>query len=470
MVDDSTILPGSVLESSFRDPAGFLFRRDGILYRQVNRVGIHDYARLMSSGLYAELTARGWLVSHAEVESASADGEHTETVLRPELIDFISYPYEWAFSQLQDAALLTIDAQLLAMEFGLSLKDASAYNVQFRNAKPLLIDTLSFEEYSEGRPWPAYRQFCQHFLAPLALMAHSDIRLGQLLRVHIDGIPLDLASRLLPHRTLWQPGLLMHVHLHARTQRAYAATDQVRHPREVKVSRIGLTGLLQGLRSVVAKQRWQPAGTEWGEYYRATNYSDDAFAQKKRLVEEYLDAVAPKSVWDLGANTGVFSRLASVRGCTTIAFDIDPAAVECNYRQARSETEVTPQSLLPLLQDLTNPSPALGWSLAERDSLSARGRVDCVMALALIHHLAISNNVPLHRIAKFLAGLGRHLVIEFVPKSDSQVQRLLRSRTDIFNDYDQAGFEAAFSEFFETLRVENVHGSQRILYLLKSRI
>lgn len=470
MADGSTIRSVSALDSSFRDPAGFLFRRDGILYRQISPMGVSDYAWLMTSGLYAELVAHDWLVAHVEVEPVSTEAMTAGAVLQPELIDFISYPYEWAFSQLQDAALLTLDVQLLALEYGMSLKDASAYNVQFRHAKPLLIDTLSFEEYHEGRPWPAYRQFCQHFLAPLALMAHTDIRLGQLLRIHIDGIPLDLASRLLPRRTRWQPGLLMHIHLHARTQRAYAATDQVRPSREVKVSRLGLTGLLQGLRNLVAKQRWQPTGTEWGEYYRATNYSDDAFAQKKRLVGECLDAVEPKSVWDLGANTGVFSRLASARGCATIAFDIDPAAVECNYRQARSEADISPQPLLPLLQDLTNPSPALGWNLAERDSLAARGPVDCVMALALIHHLAISNNIPLPRIAGFLARLGRHLIIEFVPKSDSQVQRLLRSRPDIFDDYDRAGFEAAFRPFFETLRVENVHGSERTLYLFKSRI
>jgi ribosomal protein L11 methylase PrmA len=460
----------SVSPASFRDPAGFVFSRDGLLYRQVNAGGAADYDRLMSSGLHAELVSRGWLVPHVESGAAGfTDGAHR--VLQPERIGFISYPYEWCFSELRDAALLTIDAQLLALEHGMSLKDASAYNVQFRDGRPLLIDTLSFEAYQEGRPWVAYRQFCQHFLAPLALMAHVDVHLSQLLRTCIDGIPLDLASKLLPGSTRWRFGLLAHLHLHARTQRAHAPTDDggtasAMRARSVNVSRNGLVGLLQGLRSTVAKLAWKPAGTEWGDYYQATNYDEGAFAAKRQLVESFLSSVAPRTVWDLGANTGVFSRIASGIGADTVAFDIDPAAVEQNYRQARAEGGRQP---LPLLLDLTNPSPGLGWAGSERDSLEARGPADCAMALALIHHIAISNNVPLVNIARYLSRLCRNLVIEFVPKSDSQVRRLLASREDIFGNYDKAGFEAAFTTCFTLQRSEPVSGSERTLYLMTSK-
>jgi ribosomal protein L11 methylase PrmA len=455
----------AAIPASFRDPAGFVFTRRGVLYRQVNAIYRPHYERLMESGLYAQLVERGWLVPHEAVDEPAAAGS-AYAVLRPEKIDFISYPYEWAFSQLQDAALLTLDVQLLSLENGISLKDASAYNVQFRDGKPLLIDTLSFEQYVEGRPWAAYRQFCQHFLAPLALMAHTDVRLNHLLRSYIDGIPLDLASKLLPARTRLQLGLAVHIHLHARTQRAYAPTDGTRPKRAVKVSRLGLVGLLQGLRKLVQSLRWEPAGTEWGQYYQATNYSDAAFDDKQRLVGEYIDAVQPRRVWDLGANTGVFSRIASGSGASTVAFDIDPAAVEGNYRQGRLEGGRQP---LPLLLDLTNPSPGLGWSGTERDSLSARGPVDCVMALALVHHLAISNNVPLEKIAGFLSQLCQWLVIEFVPKADSQVQRLLASREDIFDQYDQPHFEAAFSTCFSIVRANPVAGTQRTLYLMRKK-
>lgn len=452
------------LPASFRDPAGFIFTRNDILYRQVNQSGRKNYEKLIDSGLYSVLVERGWLVPHSEVEEEPAISMSAFRVLQPAQVDFVSYPYEWSFTQLQDAALLTLDIQLLALQHGMSLKDASAYNVQFVDGKPVFIDTLSFEPYREGSPWVAYRQYCQHFLAPLALMAKVDIRLNRLLGVHIDGVPLDLAATLLPGRTRWQLGLGLHIHLHAKAQRAHAPTDKPKPARAVRVSSAGLTGILQGLRKTTAKLHWQPHGTEWGEYYNSTNYSDSAFDRKKQLVSELLDIANPQRVWDLGANTGVFSRLASSKGINTTAFDVDPTAVEVNYRAIKSTGEA---HLLPLLMDLTNPSPGLGWSGGERSSLAQRGPVDCAMALALIHHLAISNNVPLQKLGDFFAGLCEHLIIEFVPKSDSQVKRLLASREDIFGNYDQVGFERAFSSYFEIIRREPVAGSDRTLYLMR---
>ena len=208
--------------ASFRDPSGFLFTRDGVLYRQVNQVYAEDYRKLMDSGLYAKLVKAGLLIPHTEVDIEPANKKLAFKVLCPEYVPFISYPYEWSFGQLKDAALATLSIQKRALKAGMVLKDASAYNIQFQRGKPTLIDTLSFEIYQEGEPWVAYRQFCQHFLAPLALMAYQDVRLSQLLRVYIDGIPLDLASELLPARTRWNLGLATHIHLHARAQKRYA--------------------------------------------------------------------------------------------------------------------------------------------------------------------------------------------------------------------------------------------------------
>lgn len=455
-----------VQPASFRDPAGFIFRRGGVYYRQVNALGQGAYDRLMDSGLYAALVERKMLVRHEEVAIRPFDARVAYRVLQPEQVDFVTYPYEWCFSQLQDAALLTLDAQLIALRRNMSLKDATAYNVQFVHGRPVLIDTLSFEAYEEGRPWVAYRQFCQHFLAPLALMARVDVRLNHLLRAYIDGIPLDLASKLLPRGTRLNMGLLMHLHLHARMQGAYSSTESPKPKRAMTVSRNGLIGIVQGLRGIVSKLHWNASGTEWAQYYRSTNYSDASFDHKKQLVGEYLSQAKPRGVWDLGANTGVFSRLAADAGTPTIAFDIDPAAVEINYREMKRKQEIC---LLPLLLDLTNPTPGLGWGGEERDSLLMRAPVDCAMALALIHHIAISNNVPMHKIAALLSRLCRTLIIEFVPKADSQVKRLLASRVDIFDDYHEAGFEAAFAESFEILRQEAVKGTERTLYLMRSR-
>jgi hypothetical protein len=421
----------------------------------------------MESGLYERLVKAGLLIPHVETDQPPAQAELAFKVIQPERVPFISYPYEWSFSQLKDAALATLSIQKRALKAGMSLKDASAYNIQFVRGRATLIDTLSFETYKVGRPWDAYRQFCQHFLAPLALMSHVDVRLSQFLRVYMDGIPLDLASRLLPIRTRLEFSLLTHVHIHAGAQTRYADADVKRDAPKGQMSQNAFLGLLESLEGAVKKLNWKPAGTEWGNYYDITNYSDAAFEHKKERVGEWVGSVQPALVWDLGANNGVFSRLASVAsagGAFTVAFDVDPAAVEQNYRSIK--TDKAP-NLLPLLLDLTNPSPALGWASRERDSFLQRGPADVVLALAVIHHLAISNNVPLPQLADFFAEAGKRLVIEFVPKSDSQVKKLLSSRADIFPNYTLEGFEAAFASRFKILEKVNLRESERTLYFME---
>jgi hypothetical protein len=460
------------LSASFRDPSGFLFTDNGILYRQINRAYSNDYARLMDSGLYEKLVKASLLIPHVEsdfrTEHSAAlglsEGRSAEAfkIIQPERVPFISYPYEWSFSQLKDAALTTLSIQKRAMKLDMSLKDASAYNIQFVRGKAMLIDTLSFEIYKEGEPWVAYKQFCQHFLAPLALMAYRDVRLSQLLRVYIDGVPLDLASELLPAKTKFNFGLLTHIHIHAGAQKRYS--DKVVALRKGGMTRQALIGLIESLESTIKKLTWKPAGTEWGDYYENTNYTDSAFEHKKHLVKEWSAEKKPALVWDLGGNTGVFSREAAASGAFTVSFDIDPAAVEQNYRTAKTKKE---QNILPLVLDLTNPSPALGWDNGERDSFGARGPVDMALALAVIHHLAISNNVPLPQLANFFAARCKWLVIEFVPKSDSQVQKLLTSREDIFPTYTREGFESAFSAQFTIHKGEPVRDSLRTLYLME---
>lgn len=458
------------LPSSFRDPSGFLFTLDGVLYRQVNPIYQSEYDLLMQSGLYERLVKSRKLIAHEEVDlpgtESPAGAPAAYRILRPERVAFISYPYEWSFSQLKDAALLTLSLQKSALEAGLSLKDASAYNIQFHHGRPILIDTLSFEAYPEGQPWVAYRQFCQHFLAPLALMAYRDTRLSQLLRVYIDGVPLDLASRLLPFRSRLNFGILAHIHLHAAAQKQYAGTEKPVPATSRTMNKSALVGLVDSLESTVRGLQWQPQGTEWGDYYDATNYTREAFDAKRDIVQGFLARVQPGQVWDFGANTGVFSRLAAEQGALTVSSDIDSAAVEKNYRQVRQNKET---NLLPLVLDLTNPSPGIGWGNAEREAFLRRGPVDLVMALALVHHLAISNNVPLPALAAFFAKLGRWLVIEFVPKEDSQVQRLLANRKDIFADYHVQGLEAAFAPYFDLREAAPIPGSLRRLYLMERR-
>jgi hypothetical protein len=454
---------GHKLGGSFRDPSGYIYKdKSGRLIRYVSQSYAANYDYLISSGLYQALQQQKLMVAHEEIGKKAKD-PNCYKLLQPQIIPFISYPYEWSFSQLKDAALATIKIQQTALKHGMILKDASAYNIQFLDCRPILIDTLSFEQYQTDEPWVAYRQFCQHFLAPLALAAYVDIRLLKLLREYIDGIPLDLASLLLPAKTKLKPQLALHIHLHARSQRKYANLQKIKKP---KVSFRSLQNLIQSLESVVSALNWKPAGSEWGNYYGFTNYDKAAFAAKTNIVNAMIKKASPKTVWDLGANTGQFSRLASQSGIYTIAADVDPLAVEKNYLQAKHGGETF---LLPLLIDLASPSPDLGWANKERESLIRRGPADLIMALALIHHLAISNNVPLVEVADYFSRLGKYLIIEFVPKDDSQVQKLLLSRKDIFENYNQQEFESSFGRYYDLIETAKVKNSKRTIYLFKAK-
>jgi hypothetical protein len=456
---------GNIL-SSFRDPSGFLFVQDGLIYRQVNVLYRNHYDHLLKSGLYQDLVDAGLLIAHTEASLNLTRSDDAYKVIQPEEVPFISYPYEWSFSQLKAAALATLEIQKRALAFGMSLKDCSAYNIQFVRGKPVLIDTLSFELYQDGLPWVAYRQFCQHFLAPLALMSYRDIRLNHLLRVYIDGIPLDLAASLLPFRSRFKLPLLLHIHLHARSQQHFSDKMVDREIGRGRVSLQSLLGLIDNLGSAVKKLRWSPQGTDWADYYQDDSYDSVGIEHKKQLVADFLDEAVPKTVWDLGSNIGLFSRIAANKGIPTISWDIDPGCVDINYRQVVANGET---NLLPLVLDLTNPSPAIGWENRERMSILERGPADTVLALALVHHLAISNNVPLDRIATFLAKLCSWLIIEFVPKSDPKVQKLLSTREDIFPNYTRQGFENKFDRLFVVKQSEQIRNSKRVLYLMGRR-
>jgi len=452
------------VSGSFRDPSGFLFYREESIFRQINFAYKEEYDFLIESGLYKDLADSNLLIPHEETDINGPAPDKLYKVIKPEKIPFISYPYEWCFSQMKDAALATLAIQKRALNFGMSLKDCSAYNIQFKNGKPIFIDTLSFEKYKKGQPWVAYRQFCQHFLAPLALMSYKDIRLNQLLRAYIDGIPLDLASSLLQFYTRFKFSLLMHIHLHAKAQQHFSGkTVKVTRGH---ISRLSFMGLVDSLESAIRKLRWNAQATEWGDYYDNIHYLPEAFRHKKQIVSYFLDKLDPKVVWDLGANIGIFSRIPCANKVQVISFDIDPAAVEKNYVQSISTGE---KNILPLLLDLTNPSPSIGWNNKERMSLLERGPADIVFALALIHHLAISNNLPLNEIADFFSRICDSLIIEFVPKEDSQALRLLSARKDIFTNYNQENFEYEFKKVFVIRDSIPIKSSKRILYLMERK-
>jgi hypothetical protein len=456
-----------LIPSSFRDPHGFVFRRGSVFYRQVNDAYRPHFDRFIESGLYERLVEDGLLVAHKDAHVSLAAAPDAYRILQPEPIAFISYPYEWSFQMLRDAALETLRIQTLALDYGMSLRDATAYNVTYHRGLPIFLDTTSFEILPEGRPWVAYRQFCQHFLAPLALMSLCDIRLGQLSRLYIDGLPLDLVSRLLPSRARTKLGLMMHLRMHSRSQRRHEDKEVAASSLTGSFSQNAFRGVIRSLGKTIERLDPPQSTSVWPEYYaEANHYSAAALQRKESLVADWIAEVAPRSVWDLGANTGRFARIASGRGIDTVAFDVDPSCVDQAYQDSRAKGD---WHFLPLVQDLTNPSTGIGWGAKERASLEDRGPADLVLALALIHHLAIANNVPIPSMLDLLSRLGRWAVVEFVPKSDPKVRLLLRNREDVFPDYRTEAFEIAAEARFRIKKREPVGDSGRTLYLLGPR-
>ncbi len=453
---------------SFRDPAGFVYEKEDRILRTVNEVGKEDWLKFVASGLSDQLQKAGWLIPYKEL-AESPDHElpakNVWRYLSVEKVPFLSYPYEWSFHQLRDAAVLTLKIQLSALEKGMSLKDASAYNIQMYRSRPIFIDILSFEKYPEGKPWTAYRQFVMHFLGPLLLMSKRDIRFLALLRDWIEGFPIDFISKNLPWRSHFSPSCLIHIHWHAKLLKKYEQTRGETPSKNIgSLSKVQLIRMLEGLLAFVQSLKAPHQTTEWGDYYNDTNYTDSAFECKKEIVRSICQRLKPQKVCDLGANCGEFSRVLPSDIPVIISADIDPVAVDKNYVQVRRQKEV---NLYPILQDLTNPSPGIGWMNQERQSFEQRAKCDMLLSLALIHHLCIGNNLPFDYVARFFRRLSPVAVVEFVPKEDSQVQRLLSSREDIFPEYDLEHCTEAFLKYYKKVEQVPVKDSLRTMLVLE---
>jgi hypothetical protein len=451
----------SLSSVSFRDPAGFVYSHQGELRRQVNQVYREHYDRLLSSGLYNELVQAGLLIPHEELSTEAAEADLAYKILRPERVEFISYPGEWSFSAFRDAALAALEVQRRALLRGMTLKDCSAFNFQFHNGRPVLIDTLSFE-IDRGEAWAGYRQFCEHFLAPLALMSLLDCRLGQLFRSSANGVPIDLAARLLPWRSRLSFGLAVHLHLHSSFQRRHSGRTTV--SRGARVTDAAKLGLVESLASTVRRLRYKHRRGEWESYYDEHSYTPAEFEQKAATVKAYIRETGAATAWDLGANTGYFSLLACELGLQVIAFESDPACVDRIYVEAKDKGRTR---LMPLVQDLANPTPAFGWENRERASIFERGRPELVLALALVHHLALAGNQPLENVAAFFARLSDFLVIEFVPEVDPQALSLRERTGGIHHQYNREHFERCMGRYFRVLSAKPVSQSGRTVYLMR---
>jgi hypothetical protein len=459
----------SVTLQSFRDPFGHVFEADGKICRSVFEPGVKDFEAARDAGVYDELIEAGLLVPHEEVDVGSLAPEGTVYCLTHPRLPMISYPWEWPFSMLKDAALAHLDAMEILIRCGFWLRDASAFNVQYDGRRLRLIDTLSVGRRVPDSPWVAYGQFCSHFLAPLAMAAYRDIRTLSLWRNYIDGYPLDLATKVLPFWRRWRPGLFMHLTLHSRFQSAADRKENIGKAKVIhkaKVTDRGLIGLVRSLRRTISGIKWKPVSKVWDEYEEIRTYQAEDVTRKSQYVDRVVQLLKPSTVWDLGANTGEFSLIAASQGAFVVSIDGDAACTEYLYQKLPREDGA--KGILPLTMDLANPSPGLGWNGRERLSLCDRGPADLVLALALIHHLVFSSCVPLSLIAEWLASISNHVVVEFVPPTDPMVQKLLRNRRDGHLPYNLDVFQLGFGkpfDFIDQTRLQN----GRTLFLCKRR-
>lgn len=451
-----------IAQSSFRDDAGFVFEREGLILRLIKNSYKRHYDHFVSSGLYDALVREKMIVAHQEVPNIFAD-EDQYKIIRPEYIPFISYPYEWCFSQLKDAALLTLRIQEMALEYDMVLKDASAFNVQFHAGKPIFIDTTSFVMREAGKPWVAYRQFCEFFIAPLALMSKIDVRLNRLLQNHIDGISIELTSKILPWMSWFNMHYFLHIHLHARMSKRQAKVGNTYSV----FNRHYLSFLTQHLRICIKHIRQPKVSSYWPAYYRDCNEGQGIYLRdKERIVANWLLKIKPKIVWDFGANTGHFSEIAARLGARVIAFDSDHDAVEALYGNSKMKEE---SGIIPVCLDLAQPSPAIGFANKERGSIWNREFPEVVLCLGLAHHLYFNNQIPFGKMAELMALTEADLIIEFVPADDRSLEEAFAEASWRLQEYSQVIFEKSFASYFNIKDREVVRGSGRVLYFMENK-
>ncbi len=444
--------------SSFRDPSGFIFKKEEVLYRQVNKIFKDDFDHFINSGCYQSFAEKGWLIPHETIPENLTNTDDWYLTLKPASVPFISYPYEWSFDMLKDAALLTLNLLKESLQYGLILKDASPYNIQFPGNSPVFIDTLSFEKYKEQEPWIAYRQFCECFLSPLLLSSYSKQPLQQLMLAYPEGIPLAITRSLLPWRSKFSLYTYLHIHLHA----GIAEKSKGEKGKKIIFTRQKLQNLISSLEGLVKNLTLKPRSTAWSAYYDEASQRKDYLLHKKEIINDWIDKTDNiKTAADLGSNDGEFSFLLANKNIQTIAGDFDPQCINNLYNRLKDKKTTY---ILPLIIDIANPSPAIGVNNEERTAFTSRLNADLTLALALIHHLAIGRNIPFDLIAGFFQHVTHQLIIEFIPKEDEKVQGMLTGKKDIYTAYTVTDFEKAFTKYFKIIDTKAITGSGRVLY------
>ena len=464
---------------SFRDPANRVYLRSGDdgaarVLRGVDAATLDNYRALSQQTFFQDFQSAGKIIATREITSgadhAAITGDGWAGVLAHDTVPFISYPYEWTFSMLRDAALLQLELTETCLENGWTLKDATPFNIQFVNARPVFIDLPSFEPHEDGTPWVGYRQFCSMFLTPLLLRAHLDIDPAPLMRSYLDGIPPMEAVKFFPGAKRFKPGVLSHIVLPAKVEANILKSERDavdakrREPR--KQSEAMVVGLVQSLRRLVAKLDYGIKHTDWSHYDRTHSYAEAEHDEKQAFCARHASSKRRGHVWDIGCNTGTFSRIAAPHADMVLSLDGDHDAVEQLYLRER---ESGTSNLLPMVMNLANISPAQGWAGQERAALDGRASPDLVFVLALIHHTRIGANIPNALFLDWLRSLDAEVVIEFVTRQDEMVVKLLTNKTEQYADYTLAQFVAECEARFTITDRQKLKGGKREIFHLSPR-
>lgn len=451
--------------SSFRDPSGYVFTDEGIVKRIIFPIYFKQYQALNQTGFFENLFGNNLLIPHKELTVSQ-----TEIVIQPKQIPYITYPYEWSFNMYKEAALLTLKLQKYSIEKGFSLKDASAYNVAFLDGKAIFIDTLSFDFYKENSPWRAYKQFITHFLGPLVLAHYHGAQSLKIMSNFLDGIPIKMIASMLPKRTKFNLFLYSNIHLLAKFEDKHNE-DYKGKAKASSLSKKGQLNIIESLYNFI-KTLSLKEHSEWGNYYNKTNYVDEAFSLKSKIINQWISNLKVETLIDVGGNDGTFVRKIDKQLKHALVCDIDNNAVDFNYKQLKENKETF---ITPFVLDVLNPSAAIGFQNTERDSFLNRIKIfapDATLALAVIHHMTLSGNVTFDMSAQFFASFSKNLIIEFPKRNDSWVQRLINSKADFkdhFDFYTLENFEASYLKYFELVEKQQISNSERVMYLLKAR-
>ena len=454
--------------ASFRDPAARVLRRNGQVLRYLTSAAQRDWVSLSSTKFFKAFTDSGRLVA-TEPTTSPHDPPLTDpwvTVLRHQTIPVVSYPYEWCFSMLQDAALLQLELLLAALDEGMTLKDSTPFNIQWVGARPVFIDIGSFTVADPAEPWTGYRQFCEMFLYPLFLQAYKDVPFHPWLRGSLEGVSAWHCNSLMSARDRLRPGVFAHVYLLSKLQSRYEGTDRnVRQ--DLRAAGFGpelIKRNVTRMKSIVERLTWSRAHSTWSDYTDCNTYDQADRERKKRFVQQAAASRHRSVVWDLGCNTGEYSRALGECVDHVVAVDADHLAVEHLYRALRADDN---SMILPLVGDVADPSPGLGWRNRERQTMADRSRPDLILALALVHHLAIARNVPLPELVAWLASFQADVVVEFIAPDDAMVQRLRRNRDALDFGYTQDRFEACISAHFVIAKTEPLQSGTRTMYFAR---